>query len=107
MIQYEELQMNALPSLQTILYDGWVLRFAKGYTNRANSVNPIYEGTKDGPCKTTHTFDENWFEQYCRLNHISERGVSQSWLWSQVNWVDAFARQTVWCKNSLFASDVE
>lgn len=137
MIQYEELQMNALPSLQTILYDGWVLRFAKGYTNRANSVNPIYEGTKDvsdkihrceelyksqglkptykitpfvcpsnldqlletlgytsinqtsvqslslqdyvgtkdGSCKTTHTFDANWFEQYCRLNHISEQNA--------------------------------
>lgn len=75
MIQYEELQMNALPSLQTILYDGWVLRFAKGYTNRANSVNPIYEGTKDGSCKTTHTFDEIWFEYYCRFNHISENNA--------------------------------
>ena len=34
--------MNAWPSLQTILYDGWVLRLANGYTNRANSINPIY-----------------------------------------------------------------
>jgi ribosomal protein S18 acetylase RimI-like enzyme len=39
----EELQMNALPALQTFLYDGWVLRFADGYTNRANSINPIYQ----------------------------------------------------------------
>ncbi len=39
----EELQMNAYPSLQTTLYDGWVLRFADGYGNRANSVNPIYK----------------------------------------------------------------
>lgn len=39
----EELSMNAWPSLQTKLYDGWVLRFADGYTKRANSVNPIYE----------------------------------------------------------------
>lgn len=38
----EELSMNALPALQTILYDGWVIRFADGYSNRANSVNPIY-----------------------------------------------------------------
>jgi hypothetical protein len=38
----EELTMNALPSLQTILLDGWVIRMANGYTKRANSVNPIY-----------------------------------------------------------------
>ena len=34
--------MNALPSLQTLMYDGWVIRLANGYTNRANSINPIY-----------------------------------------------------------------
>jgi len=39
---YEELSMNAQPALKTQLYDGWVLRFSNGYTNRANSVNPIY-----------------------------------------------------------------
>ncbi len=43
----EELQMNALPSLQTVLYDGWVIRFADGYSNRANSVNPIYRSERD------------------------------------------------------------
>jgi ribosomal protein S18 acetylase RimI-like enzyme len=34
--------MNAHPAIKTQLFDGWVLRFADGYTNRANSVNPIY-----------------------------------------------------------------
>ena len=38
----EELTLNAWPSLETVLYDGWVLRFADGYTRRANSVNPLY-----------------------------------------------------------------
>jgi len=39
--------MNAWPALQTVLYDGWVLRFADGYTRRANSINPIYASTID------------------------------------------------------------
>lgn len=42
---YEELAMNAWPAHQTLLYDGWVIRLADGYTRRANSVNPIYPST--------------------------------------------------------------
>lgn len=44
-LRIEELSINAWPSLQTNLYDGWVLRFSKGYTKRANSINPIYSST--------------------------------------------------------------
>jgi N-acetylglutamate synthase len=39
----EEISMNAWSPLQTKLYNGWVLRFADGYTKRANSVSPLYE----------------------------------------------------------------
>lgn len=38
---YEEIMLNQWQPLHTMLYDGWVLRFANGYTKRANSVNPL------------------------------------------------------------------
>jgi GNAT superfamily N-acetyltransferase len=39
--------LNAWPALQHMLYDGWILRFSKGYTKRANSVNPLCPSTID------------------------------------------------------------
>lgn len=47
MALFEELSLNSHPALQTQFYDGWILRFSNGYTNRANSVNMIYESTID------------------------------------------------------------
>ncbi|MBN2838233.1 MAG: GNAT family N-acetyltransferase [Fusobacteriaceae bacterium] len=42
-LDIELLLMKAWPSLYEEEYDGWILRYSKGYTKRANSVNFISE----------------------------------------------------------------
>jgi ribosomal protein S18 acetylase RimI-like enzyme len=49
----EEMSMNAWPASETMLYDGWVLRFNDGYTRRANCINPLYAST----CEITTKVD--------------------------------------------------
>jgi len=37
----ETVCFNAFPSLQQVILDGWLLRFSKGVSRRANSANPL------------------------------------------------------------------
>lgn len=47
----EEAGFNAVPALEQIFYDGWLIRFARGFTGRRNSVNALYNSMLDLPEK--------------------------------------------------------
>ena len=47
MKEFEEMSLHAWPSLETSLYKGCLYRLSNGYTNRANSANPLYSKQDD------------------------------------------------------------
>lgn len=45
--EIELMLMRAWPALEEKIFDGWVLRFSKGYTKRSNCINPVFESYFD------------------------------------------------------------
>ena len=43
----EELAANAHVALNSVQFDGWILRFSEGHTGRANSISVIYPSSFD------------------------------------------------------------
>jgi len=60
----EEFSMKAWSSRHTQLEDGWVLRYADGYTRRANSVCPLYP-SKNDPQENIKACERIYREQGC------------------------------------------
>lgn len=46
-ILIEEWTCRTWPALETLTLDGWLLRFARGVTGRANAVYPLYPSMRD------------------------------------------------------------
>ena len=70
----EESALSAWPALQTIYYDGWLLRFSNGYTKRANSINALYPSqltVQDKIKKCEHLYQSKHLNTIFRMSPIS------------------------------------
>lgn len=71
----EEAGLNSWPALQQLFYDGWLIRFAQGYTKRANSVTPLYPSLLPAEEKIAwceHLYQEKQLPAIFRLLSFSE-----------------------------------
>ncbi len=62
LLRFEEISNNAWPALQTIQYDGWLIRLGNGVTKRSNSVTMLYPSTLDPSVKV----------DYCEKVYLSQ-----------------------------------
>ncbi len=73
--QLERTMFRAWPSFEAADYDGWVLRFADGYTKRANSINPHFGSSLPLAVKIAHCqtlYQERGLPTIFRLTPFSQ-----------------------------------
>ena len=95
----ERAAMAAWPALTTERYDGWILRAARGYTRRANSINPSFASQlalrdKMAYC-VAHYRDENIAPVF-RIVAASEHALAvDAWL-EREGWVRRDETLVLW-----------
>lgn len=70
--------VNAWPSFEIEIADGWLLRFAEGYSKRANSASPLLPGARLDAELVRHiaaTFDSRGLPACFRLNGLEDPGT--------------------------------
>lgn len=75
--QIEEAGLNSWPALQQLLFDGWLVRFAQGYTKRVNSVTPLYPSllpVEEKIARCERLYQKKQLPTIFRLLSFSEEG---------------------------------
>jgi len=94
----EEAGLNSWPALQQLLFDGWLLRFAQGYTKRANSVTPLYSSllpVEEKIAWCEHLYQEKQLPAIFRLLSFSGESQQLDQLLAQRGYA-ALDRTLVW-----------
>ncbi len=68
--------INAWPSFEIEVVDGWILRFAEGYSKRANAATPLVPGATIDPALIDHivgSFEERGVSPCFRLTGVEDR----------------------------------
>jgi GNAT superfamily N-acetyltransferase len=94
----EEAGLNSWPALQQLLFDGWLVRFAQGYTKRANSVTPLYPSllpTEEKIAWCEQLYKEQQLPTIFRLLSFSEESLHLDQLLARRGY-SALDRTLVW-----------
>lgn len=70
--------VNAWPAFEVELAEGWLIRFAEGYSKRANAATPILPGARLDPALVDHVlraFAERGVAPCFRLTGVEDEGA--------------------------------